>query len=46
MELNWAFVKAEMKEGFRLYFLPLTALARLVWVLLSGARHITIRGER
>ena len=43
-------VKHEVKEALRLYFLPLTALARLVWVILvdvmlKGARRITIRGE-
>ena len=37
------FVRTEAREALRAYFMPLTALMRLVMVLLSGATHVEIR---
>jgi len=39
------FLRTEIREALRSYFLPLTALVRLVIVLLSGARRIEIRSR-
>lgn len=42
-----AFLRTEAREALRAYFLPLTALLRLLMVLLSGATHVEIRpGDR
>jgi hypothetical protein len=40
----YVMIVAEIREALRLYFLPVTALARLAWVLAKGARHVEIRG--
>lgn len=41
------FLRTEAREALRAYFMPLTALMRLVMVLLSGATHVEIRpGDR